>query len=440
MDHKRILAAIQAESWAITAEAMQQIITIAQGFGDPEAVAAKLGKPLTNARTVTVRDGVAIVPVIGPIFRYANLFTEISGATSIQTLATDLQAAVDDPSIKAIILEVDSPGGQVSGVSEFAQQIRAANAIKPVVSYVSSLSASAGYWLASSAGEIVINDTALLGSIGVVMQAGIDEEDGTIKFISSQSPFKQASPATDAGRMQNQKLVDSLAEVFINTVAQNRGTTREAVIANFGSGGVLIASDAIAAGMADKLGSLESLIAQLSGGKTLSTSKRGNSNMNDITRDTLASDYPDIAKAFTDDGFAAGMAEGKRLGAETERARIQGIEALAMPGHDALVAQLKFDGNTTAEQAAMQILSAEKTTRASMAANLASDTLKPVAHAPAAFNDGGEDDSNELTGAEKWQSDWKASADLQKEFKTVGAYVAFKTAESKGQVKILGAK
>jgi len=119
-NHPKILAAIQTEIWAITPEALNQIIAIAQGLGDPEAVAAKLGRQLTNTHSVSVRDAVATIPVIGPIFRYADIFTQISGATSIQTLATDLQTAVDDPAIKAIILEIDSPGGMIAGVSEFA--------------------------------------------------------------------------------------------------------------------------------------------------------------------------------------------------------------------------------------------------------------------------------------------------------------------------------
>jgi ClpP class serine protease len=440
MNHPRILAAIQSELWAITPEALHQVVAIAQGLGDPEAVAAKLGRPLTNTRTVSVRDGVAVVPVIGPIFRYANMFTEISGATSIQTLATDLQAAVDDPAIKAIILEIDSPGGQIAGVSEFAAQIRAANALKPVTAYISDTGASAAYWLAASAGSVMASDTARIGSIGVVMQTAPGDDEGTIKFISSQSPHKQADPASDHGRMQYQKTVDALADVFINTVADYRGTTREVVIANFGGGGMLIASDAIAAGMADNIGSLESLIAQLSGGKSIPLSRQGKLTMTDITRETLASDYPDLAKALTDEGYAAGLEAGKALGAEAERTRIQGIEALAMPGHEDLIAALKYDGSTTAEQAAVQILGAEKHSRALMAERLAQDTPSPLPHAPAAFNDGVQAAVPVLTGAAKWEHDWQASAALQAEFPSMSAYLAYEKANDKGLVKRLGAK
>jgi hypothetical protein len=158
--HPRIPRAITADRWAILPDALERIVAIAQGLNDsPESVAAPLGRPLENTRTVTRRGDVAIVPVSGPIFRYANLLTDVAGATSIENLARDFRTAVDDPSVRSIVLETDSPGGQVAGVSEFAEQLRAAAAIKPVIAYVSDLGASAAYWIASAASEIVARET-----------------------------------------------------------------------------------------------------------------------------------------------------------------------------------------------------------------------------------------------------------------------------------------
>jgi len=180
--YRRILAAIQSELWAITPEALHQIIAIAQGVNQsPEAVAAALGRPLENTRTVTQRDSVAVVPVTGPIFRYANLFTQISGATSVQQLALDFSAALNNPAVSAIVLEIDSPGGQVAGIAELAQMIHAAG--KPVVSYVSNLGASAGYWLAAAGSEVVVSDTAILGSLGAVLR--VSDINGEFKRISA---------------------------------------------------------------------------------------------------------------------------------------------------------------------------------------------------------------------------------------------------------------
>lgn len=448
MSHKRILAAIQSELWAITPEALQQVVAIAQGFGDPEAVAAKLGRPLNNTRTVTVRDGVAVIPVAGPIFRYANLFAEVSGATSVQTLATDLQTAIEDPSVSAVILEIDSPGGQATGIAEFAAQVSAASSIKPVIAYISGIGASAAYWVASAASEVVAASTALIGSVGVVARAASDAQDGTIKFVSSQSPLKQADPATAAGKEQFQKTVDALANVFINDVAQYRGVDAQTVINDFGQGGIFIASEAVAAGMADRIGSLESLIAELNTGKSqLNPTQRGNTMP--ITREQLAAEAPDLLLALTEEGRAAGYAAGLTAGAENERNRIKEIEALAMPGHDALIAQLKFDGATTAGEAAMKILAAEKNTRTNMAATITKETLGPVPHAaaPLVDNADGDDDADpedvaegdeiEASAKKQWKKDHGLRAEFGNDFES---FLAFERANARGQVKIIGGK
>ncbi|HEX2881596.1 MAG TPA: S49 family peptidase [Polyangiaceae bacterium] len=231
---------------------------------DPQAVAAKIGRPLDNARTVTIRDGVAILPVSGPIFRYANLFTEISGATSIEVLATDFRNALEDRAVQAIILEINSPGGEVDGTSEFAQHIFDARGKKPVTAYVSHLGASAAYWIASACDETVCADTACLGSIGVVGAARISKDKNLIEFVSSQSPNKRPDPHTETGRAQLQKHVDDLADVFIGTVARNRDMSAEDVISRGGAGGILVGQLAVDAGLADRIGTLEGLISELS--------------------------------------------------------------------------------------------------------------------------------------------------------------------------------
>ena len=142
-----------ATPWAIEPDMLDTIRAIALREGEGvEARQAREGRPLTNARTVTMRDGVAVVPITGPIFRYANLFTQISGATSLDVLAKDFASALGNPEVRAIVLEINSPGGQATGISEFAAQVRAA--AKPVVAYVDGMAASAAYWIAAAAPQI----------------------------------------------------------------------------------------------------------------------------------------------------------------------------------------------------------------------------------------------------------------------------------------------
>src|SRR4051812_28771983 len=93
--------------WAIEESALRNLLSIADRGGDVEALQRKFGARLPGARHVEVRDnGVAVIPINGPIFRYANLFTDISGATSIQVLATDMQAALDDSRVRAILFDI----------------------------------------------------------------------------------------------------------------------------------------------------------------------------------------------------------------------------------------------------------------------------------------------------------------------------------------------
>ncbi len=259
----RALDLVLAEPWAISQANLEQILAIAQRMNEsPEAVAAKLGRPLENSRSVELRGTTAVVPVIGPIFRYANMFTQISGATSLELLAKDFNLAVANPNVKSIVLNIDSPGGQATGISEFAEMVRSAS--KPVTAYVGGTSASAAYWISAAADRIVTSDTGILGSIGVVASFR-PSKDGQIKIISSQSPLKQADPTTEAGRAEVQRIVDDLAAVFVVNVAAYRGVDTKTVTNKFGRGGLLVGINAVAAGMADGIGTFESLLAGLSG-------------------------------------------------------------------------------------------------------------------------------------------------------------------------------
>lgn len=259
---------VASQSWLITAEALDTLMAVADRQGNVEALETRLGRPLDNTRTVTVRDGVAIVPVAGPIFRRANLFAAISGATSTEILATGIQAALDDPSIKAIVLDIDSPGGAATGINELSELIHQARGRKPIKAYVGGTAASAAYWIASGADEIVVDDTAQLGSVGVVLNIRTREDrpgEKTYEVVSSNAPNKRPDLESEAGRAQLQARVDELAAVFLDKVARNRDIPRDEINDRFRQGGIATGALAVEAGMADRLGSLESLIAELAG-------------------------------------------------------------------------------------------------------------------------------------------------------------------------------
>ncbi len=315
-----------SEPWAITQSALETILEIAERENEkPEAVAARLGKELQNTHTVIERDGVAVIPVTGPLFRYANLFTAISGATSYEMLAQDFTTALDSPDISAIILNIDSPGGEVNGCSELANMIFAARSKKPIIAYASGDAASGAYWIASAAAEVVASETSGLGSIGVVaVYRGAKPDKNaptTIEIVSSQSPFKRLNPETDEGRSKLQVRIDAMAEVFVQTLARNRGIEAAQVLEQFGGGDILIGAHAVNAGLADRIGSLEKLIAEYSAssnpalqrGFLLPATTTQKETIMDLA--TLTQDHPALLAQVQSDAKAA------------ERSRIQTILA-----------------------------------------------------------------------------------------------------------------
>ncbi|HEY6403773.1 MAG TPA: S49 family peptidase, partial [Blastocatellia bacterium] len=178
-------------------------------------------------------------------------------------------AALDNPNVKSILLNIDSPGGEITGISEFAQMIYNARSRKPITAYIGGLGASAAYWIASAAGEIVADATAMLGSIGVVAAVPNPDRRSSrdVEFVSSQSPRKRPNPNTESGKSQIQEMVDDLAAVFIGAVARNRGVSVNTVMEKFGQGDVFVGKKAVAAGLADRLGSFEQIVSELASGR-----------------------------------------------------------------------------------------------------------------------------------------------------------------------------
>lgn len=215
----------------------------------------------------TVVDGVAVVKVVGPIVRHGGLIAEASGSTSDDQIRAGLMRSTADQAVKATVLHFDSPGGEARGAAETADAIRAASKAKPVIAYVAGQASSKAYWFASAADRIVATRDAEVGSIGVrvsLMDAsGADQQEGVkrIEIVSDVSPNKRATPVDDAVIADAQRRANEIAAVFVADVARGRKTTVENVVANFGAGGVKIASSALEAGMVDQIGNLSDALA-----------------------------------------------------------------------------------------------------------------------------------------------------------------------------------
>ncbi|MCJ7854017.1 S49 family peptidase [Pseudomonas monteilii] len=347
----RALELAASQPWLMMPDALDNLLTISDRMGDPVALATKRGERLDETRRVTMRGSVAVVPITGPIFRYANLFTEISGATSTQILATDIQRALDDPKVKSIVLNIDSPGGVASGINELAEMIYAGRDRKRIVAYIGGIGASAAYWIASAAGEIVIDEASLAGSIGVVVEAVVEDEKKTgrtrYQIVSRNAPNKRPDLGTEEGRAKMGETIDAMAEVFVGKVARNLGVAAEKVPDMGDNGGIRVGADAVKHGLAHRVGSLESLITELA--KPATTFPRTNTMTTVKTTAELrtaiaaGTDPNTIEIAQADQPDTAAI---RTEAATAERERIKGINALAVKGFEKEIGAAIDDGSS----------------------------------------------------------------------------------------------
>lgn len=376
--------------WAITAEMLRQIQSIylshtlgqQANLGDIEA---KIGKPLNNSQQeYEVSDGVAIIPVRGPIAKKMNLFSRISGGSSTELVANEIKAALADFKVHSIILHMDTPGGTVDGTAELAGLVYDSRSEKKIVTLVDGLMASAGVWIGSAATEVYLQSkTAVAGSIGVVSQhvdvSKMEEQQGRKTTEIYAGKYKRIDsayePLSKEARDYRQTEVDYLYSLFVDDVSKHYGLSTEKVVSDMADGRLFTGQQAVDAGLAKGVMSLESLVDKLNGdnrsskfkttaviSKQQSTQEVSNMDLSDLTAEQLAENRADLAEHFR----AEGRQQGQQSGAEAERQRIQGVLDHSMAGHEDFINTLAFDGQTTPESAASQVLKAEKKKQANI--------------------------------------------------------------------------
>lgn len=282
-----VFDALTAEPWAIQIDWLHRLAALAQRSNpDKEAAeAARLlreqelalaagpsARRLEGARyTMVTQDGIAVMPVFGPIFPRANLMAEMSGATSAATLLADHKTALGSPDVGGIMLLMDTPGGAVSGISALRDSIAAGAKQKPTVAYVTGAAASAGYWIATATGpnNLAMDRTAMVGSIGVVAAIPKQVEPGsdgsmTVEIVSANAPNKRPDPASEEGADTIRAYLNAIEGQFIADVAKGRGVSADKVKSDFGQGGILVGQDAVAVGMADRVASYDAVFKDLS--------------------------------------------------------------------------------------------------------------------------------------------------------------------------------
>lgn len=419
------------------------------------------GRPLPFRRTP---EGTGIVTVVGELVNRGAWIGASSGLVSYEGVKHQLSQAAADPRTKAIVLDLETPGGEAVGAFEAAAAVREAAKVKPVVAVVNGMAASAGYALASGASRIVTMPTGVSGSIGVVMvhfdysQFLADEGvKPTLIFAGAHkvdgNPFEELPEAV---RTDFQREVDAFYSKFVETVAAGRrGLSTDAIRST--EARTFLGDEAVRVGLADSVGTLESVLTDFSRAHGRAQSSKKGASMSETHgapaaenagQHEMQASIPVTARITTAAELCAAYpALTSAIGANAataERERILGIEAIAGAGHEAMIAGFKADGRTTPEQAAFAILKAEKETR-----GLRMDQIRGVEAetgrvgaapppSPAATQSAAAEPQTQTR--EQMIAAYEASPALRAEFPTADLYVAFMKAEQSGKVRRFGRK
>jgi len=270
--------------WAVT-DGMRAIIAeiLAQRLAGEETDPALLAAAaeLRGTRELQRRNGdgtVSVIPISGVIAPRMNLFTKASGGTTFEQLTAQLRDALDNSKTKAIVFDVDSPGGNVAGASEFAREVMRARTKVPVIAQANHLMASAAYWPMAGATEIVASPSSMVGSIGVYamyddISAALAQK-GVKRELFAAGRYKgegaDGGPLSPEARLHFKSLIDQSYARFAADVAKGRGVTAEMIRTGYGEGRTLPAEAALSAGLVDRIDTMDDTLARVTGMTTVS--------------------------------------------------------------------------------------------------------------------------------------------------------------------------
>lgn len=284
MKYPRLLAALRSARWAIQPASLQAIYDTlgahlrgalpmpanplhSSAPVSPEVLASlaaatvKTEASMVDASGKTVQPSpIAVIPVYGIIGKHLSSLETMCGGCDLVDVEEEIAAAIADTNVRAIVLDINSPGGVVTGVPELAAKIRAWNEQKPIFAFADSLCASAAYWLAASCIEIAITQTADVGSIGVYIALVDDSEwwkkEGFKLELIKAGEFKamgiSGKPLSDAERALLQTDVDTVYRMFTADVRAG-GSGRALVADEAMQGQTFMGETAITAQLADRI-------------------------------------------------------------------------------------------------------------------------------------------------------------------------------------------
>lgn len=278
------------------------------------------GRPV-RGKPYKVASGVAIITITGSLVNRGAWIGASSGLTSYEGIGHQIKTALSDPSVQSVILDLHSPGGEAVGAFETAELVRQLSAKKRTVALVNGMAASAAYAIASGANEIVTTETGISGSIGVVLlhadfSRQLDKEGITPTLIHAGAHKVDGNPyepLSEDVRDDLQSEVDAFYSAFLKAVAKGRGSRLTVAAARKTEARTFIGQAAVEAGVADRVGSFESVLSELTraAGRTTVQNRRTSMDTHDqpapeATAGITQTAHDAAVKAASEKGVADG--------------------------------------------------------------------------------------------------------------------------------------
>lgn len=324
-----------------------------------------------SKRLTPIYNNIGLITIDGGLVNRGAWVGTSSGLVSYEGIAAQLREAAADSDIKTIVTDLHSPGGEAGGMFALASLVAEVNKTKPVIAVVNDMAASAAYGIASAASEIVVSPTSLVGSIGVVMthvdrsgELAAKGQKVTLIYAGAHKvdghPFGSLSDAVRADMMRE---VENLYAQFTGLVGRGRGSRLDEAAARATEARVFIGEEAVTRGLADRVASLDEVLAELSSNRGASASAPKTRRVN-MTEQTKGAE----AQANTE-ATAAQLAAARAEGAASERTRIAGILRHAeAEGRTAQAATLALETDLSAEQAGKVLAASPKESPAAASA------------------------------------------------------------------------
>ena len=447
--------------WCVEPMAFSSMFEAVQEYGIPVILQTKHDddedKEKKNVKLFDVVGNVAVFHIEGFIVKHHTSFQDVFTETSTVEVRRGIRKALADPGIESMVLLIDSPGGTTEGTHALLEELAKARALMPVIAQIDDLGASAAWFIAAQAHRIVVNKTAIVGSLGtfahVVDSSGKAAMDGMrhhiIKAGEHKGDFEAGMPITDSQLAEAQRMVNDLNEQFLITSAQGRGVAVEK-IRELADGGVHIGAKAVDVGLADTVGDLESAIKLAK-----------ETAMNDQEKAAaFEAENPEIVQSWRKDAatqaveesgsvsYDKGLDEGKKIASKgarsEEHTRLQEIVAAVGPGREALAIKEFLAGKTPIEaKASLADTLGKENANLTKQLESASDGEKPVSFiaGDAEPGEGGgekpKDPETIEDPKERAEAEWdQGGEELQASWSSRERYVMARTAELDGRLKV----